>query len=213
LTGFLICLTGVDGSGKSTHAKLLKTYLEQKGYKCSSVWAAYKPFLAYYFFGFTRILGYWKYTKKESYTDPLEFAPKLVAKKLAKIMRVMYFFDYQLKILIKIRVPLFLGKVVLCDRYLYDLLMELQLSDTLSKNFSRFLPRSLPKPLVVFLMVAPESVNQTRRGFSFDFFAKRKKILLEYADSFKFVVIDSSKELTDNQNSIRNEVLERISLC
>jgi len=207
---FLICFTGVDGSGKTTHAKFLKKYLEEHGYSCRYVWGASRPFLSYFFFAFTRVLGYWKNTKKNAYTDPLEYAPRLLSTKFGKIWRLFLFIDYQLKALAKIRLPLLMGKVVICDRYFYDLLMELRLSNVSSKRFALLLSKSMPKPLVTFLMGAPETLARSRRNFSYDFFSKRNGVFLDLAKSFNFRVVNSSEALLENRRKIRQEILREI---
>jgi len=202
---FLICFTGVDGSGKTTHAKFLKEYLEEHGYSCRYVWGASRPFLSYFFFAFTRVLGYWKHTKKNAYTDPLEYAPRLLSAKFGKVWRLFLFIDYQLKALAKIRLPLLVGKVVICDRYFYDLLMELQVSNVSSEKFTSALSKSMPEPLVTFLMGVPDTLARSRRNFSYEFFPKRTEVFLDLAKSFNFRVIDSSEPLLENQRRIRQE--------
>jgi len=206
----LVCFTGVDGSGKSTHAKSLNKYFVEQGYSCRYVWCAFRPFFAYSFFIFTRILGYWKNTKKNVYTDPLEYAPKPIATRLGKVWRVLLFIDYQMRVLIKIKLPLLSEKVVICDRYFYDIIMELQLSNVSSQSFVSVLSKSLPKPTVTFLMKVPCDQAQNRRDFSKRYFERRDKILQNLSEKFSFIIIDSSQDLHDNQIRIRQEVLKRM---
>jgi len=208
--GFLICFTGIDGSGKTTHAKFLKKYLDEQGYSCIYIWGAFRPFFSYIFFGFTRCMNYWKHIKKEAYTDPLEFAPKSVAKKFGMLWRILILIDYQLKVLFKIRLPLLLGKFVICDRYFYDILMELQLSKASSKDFILLLSRTMPRSLVTFLLDVSEVTSSRRRNFSQRYFHERRKIFSEYIDVFAFVRIDSSKNFLENSETIRHEVMKRL---
>ena len=207
---FLICFTGVDGSGKTTHAKFLKKYLEEQGYSCRYVWGASRPFFSYFFFVLTRVLGYWTNTKKNAYTDPLEYAPRLFVKNLGKVWHLFIFIDYQLKALVKIRLPLLVGKVVICDRYFYDFLMEIRLSNVSSKKFTSVISKGMPKPLVTFLMDIPETLAKNRRNFSYEFFSKRNEVFLDLAENFNFRVIDSSETLLGNQRKIRQETLRRM---
>lgn len=206
---FVICFTGVDGSGKTTHAKFLKKYLEEHGYSCKYVWGASRPFLSYFFFAFTRVLGYWKRSKKNAYTDPLEYTPKHLLAKFAKMWRFFLFIDYQLKALAKIRLHLLMGKVVICDRYFYDLFMELKISNVLSERFCLLVSRSMPKPLVTFLMIASETLASSRRNFPPEFFLKRNGAFIEMAKTHGFIVIDSSTDMLENQRKIRQYTLAR----
>ena len=202
-----ICFIGVDGSGKTTHAKFLKEYLEKQGYQCKYVWGAYRLFFSYVFFITTKLLGYWKNTKNDVYTDPLEYAPKLNKKNLASIYHLFIFLDYQIIVTIKIRIPIAMGKIVICDRYIYDILMELQLSNNLSEKFFYFLIRSMPQPDITFLMNVKEDIAMHRRGFTKDFFLKRKIFLMNLSKVIEVTVVDSSKDLLKNQELIRNKTI------
>jgi len=210
---FLICFTGVDGSGKTTHAKSLMNYLNEKGFSCMLVWGASRLILSYPFFGFTRMLGYWREVRKNAYTDPLEFAPRHVAKKLEILLRILLFIDFQIRTSLKIRLPLILGKSVVCDRYFYDLLMELHLSSINSERFTTMLSRSLPQPLITFLMDAPEPLTSQRRGFSSRELAAKRQTFLRLGRLYSFAIVDASKDFLSNQKKIRALALARIGAC
>jgi len=206
--GFLVCFTGVDGSGKTTHAKALMKYLEQKGYSCVYVWGAPRPILSYIFFAFTRLMGYWEETRKNAYTNPLEYAPERIAKKFGVLLRFFLFIDFHLKTILKVRLPLILGKIVVCDRYFYDLVMELKRTEVLSKKMIFLLSKTLPQPIITFLLDAPETFIYKRRNFSHEELELKRKIFLQLAKLFKFTLIDSSKEFSYNQRRIRDLVFK-----
>ena len=208
---FLICFTGVDGSGKTTHAKSLIISLDEMGYSCKYVWGASRPILSYAFFIFTRLLGYWKKTRKNAYTDPLEYAPRNIAEKLGMVYRFFLFLDFQIKISLKIRLPLILRKPVVCDRYFYDLLMELQLSNVSSERFTTILSKTLPQPVITFLLDVPETLANQRRGFSCEELGAKRRVFLQIGKFFGFVIVDSSKDFSSNQKRIRALTLARVS--
>jgi thymidylate kinase len=200
----------VDGSGKTTHARSLMIYLDQSGYRCKLVWGGYRLIFSYAFFAFTRSLGYWKKVKQDAYTNPLEFAPERVSKKLGTLLTLLIFVDFQIRTSLKIRLPMLLRKLVICDRYFYDVLMELERSNMLSERFTRILSRTTPKPLIAFLIDAPETLTSKRRGFSREELSSKKRIYLKIAKNLGLVVIDSSREFSENQNRIRTLSLARI---
>ncbi|MEM3378391.1 MAG: hypothetical protein QW674_05540 [Candidatus Bathyarchaeia archaeon] len=205
--GVLICFTGVDGSGKTTHARSLMKYLKQTGYSCEYVWGASRPIFSYIFFAFTKLMGYWRITKENAYTNPLEYAPKRLAKKLGPLLLFLYFIDFQIKTSLKIRLPLMFGKNIICDRYFYDLLMELERSNLSSQRFVSVLSVTLPQPTVTFLLNAPEILIGERRGFSYMEIKSKMKIFLELSKVFNFIVVDSSKDFSYNHKKICEIVL------
>jgi thymidylate kinase len=206
----LICFTGVDGSGKTTHAKSLLEYLETKGYACKYVWGASRPIVSYVFLAFAKLLGYWKETKKNVYTDPLEYAPKGIAEKLGSLWRFCVFVDLQIKTSLKTRTYLVLGKVVVLDRYFYDLLMDLSVSKVSSEEFVRRISETLPRPQITFLLDAPPSLTALRRGFSLQDLQVKRETFLEMGRRFKFYIIDSSQDFEVNQQRIRDLTLAKI---
>ena len=200
---FLICFTGIDGSGKTTHARALLKFLKKNGYSCVYVWGAFRPILSYTFFASTRLFGYWKIIRKNAFTNPLEYAPKKVAKNFSWVMRLFFFIDFQIKTLLKIRLPLLLGKNIICDRYFYDLLIELELINLSSKNFVYLMLRTLPQPLITFLMDANENAINKRRNFSLKELQSKRKIFLRMGKSFNFIVINSELDYSNNQKRIQ----------
>jgi len=209
--GFLICFTGVDGSGKTTHAKSLMKYLKRKGYSCVYVWGASRPILSYIFFAFTKLMGYWKETKKNAYTNPLEYAPKKIARKFGALLNFFLFVDFHLKAFLKVRLPLTFGKIVICDRYFYDLLMELERTKVSSKRMIFLLSRTLPQPIITFMPEAPETLINKRREFPYEELKLKRNIFLQLAKLFNFVVIDTSNDFLYNQREIRDLVLKSIA--
>jgi dTMP kinase len=209
--GYLICFTGVDGSGKTTHAKSLLRFLEYNGYPCKYVRGALRPILSYAFFIFTRLIGYWKSKKQDAFTNPLENAPQGIAKKLAALLRFLFFIDFHIKTLLKIRLPLVFGKTLICDRYFYDLLMELELNNISSKFFAYILSRTLPRPIIVFLMDAPATTIKSRRNFSLEEIKLKRRTFLRMYKNFNFIIINSQIDYWCNQKRIQKLTLSSIS--
>jgi thymidylate kinase len=207
---YLICFTGVDGSGKTTHAKSLGKYLETKGYTCKYVWGASRPFLSYFFLVFTRLCGYWNETREGAYTDPLHFAPERVANRLGRMWRLCLFIDFQAKTFLRVRLPMILGSCVICDRYFYDLLMDLQVTKISSKRFSAAMSKTLPRPKITFLMDAPEDLTWQRRGFAHHEIQAKREAFMQLAELFNFVIIDSSGDFAENQHVIRTMASAKI---
>lgn len=204
----LICFTGVDGSGKTTHARHLLRFLLKKGYSSKYVWAASRPIFLYPFLVVTRILEYWKTVKKDAWTDPLENAPPSIRKKIGALYRFLLFVDFEIITLLKVQLPLLFVKVVICDRYVYDLIMELALSNLHSTSFAKLMLHATPAPKRTFFTDTPiHVVVQRRPNFTQKNIRAKQNIYRKLAKIFKFKIIDTSAQFEANQESIRKEVL------
>ncbi len=208
---FLICFTGIDGSGKTTHAKSLKDFLNRKGYSCTYVWAASRPILSLTFFAFTRILGYWKETKKGEYTDPLEFAPERLRTKLSVLWRLFIYVDFQIKVTILVRTRLLLGRIVVCDRYVYDMIMELCLSQLYTTRFADLLWKSVPRPEVTFLMDVAGKIASSRRPIPTASLSAKRQTFLKISKIFNTITIDSNRNFINNSQQIQAQTLCRLA--
>jgi dTMP kinase len=206
----LICFTGVDGSGKTSHAKALLGYLETKGYACKYVWGASRPVFSYLFFAFARVFGFWKETKKDAYTDPLEYADRRLIKILAPVWHLFLFVDFQLRTSFRIRYSLMSGKTVVCDRYFYDMLTDLSVTEKSSDEFASLISRTVPTPAIGFLLDAPENVTGGRRPISMQELHAKRMTFLAIAKVFDLIRIDSSQDFSANQQRIRALTLAKI---
>jgi thymidylate kinase len=204
--GYLVCFVGVDGSGKTTHAKSLANFVVKNGFSCAYIWGAFRPLFSYPFFALTKLLGYWKETKKDAYTDPLEFAPSQVRQKLGSVYRLLIFIDLQIRAL-PIRILLAYKNLVICDRYVYDILMELQLSNLYNRAFGNLVCRTVPQPRVTFLLDIPEKIAATRRPMNIESFSAKRETLKTMARICNFVVVDSTNEFLQNQERIRTTII------
>jgi thymidylate kinase len=212
--GVLICFVGLDGSGKSSHAKSLLSYLSARGYSCSYSWGGIKPFLSYFFLALTWLLRYWKEEQEggEYSVNPIGKAPKRICERaLIPIFRFCIFTDYLIKALLKVRLPLILGKNVISDRYVYDLIVGLVASDLSTEGtIVKLLLRTVPTNSLVFFLDAPENVISARRNIPTNDLRKRRREYLLLARSNGFYILDSSVDFWKNQLEIRKRVLPHL---
>ncbi len=211
-TGSFVCLVGIDGSGKTTHAKSLVRFLSTEGCSAAYVRAASRPVISLAFFGAMKALGYWKTTKKGMYTDPLEFAPAKIRSKLGVIWRLLLFVDFQIKTLITVRFQLVRGVLLVADRYVYDVIMELEVSSLSTPLFESLLLRTVPKPSVTFLLDVPEKIARSRRNIPIQQLLRRKIVLLKMARTYNFVVVDASRDLAANRARIQADAVRLLQV-
>ncbi len=201
----LICFSGVDGSGKSRHAKSLLHYLSNQGYSCSYAWGGIKFLSSYFFYGLTWLLGYWTKLKIEDrYSiDPLGLAPKNLRKKFLVLFRFFIFLDIQINISVKVRMPLIFGKVVICDRYIYDVITSSMVADLFTKSFSNILFQTTPAPQLSFLTDTSTEVLYARRCIPMNILDKKRKAYLDLEYSNDFFILDTSTDFERNQQKVR----------
>ena len=218
--GVLICFTGIDGSGKSTHAISVANFLSQDNVKCKYVWTRWiatslKPIVV--------LIKKWLSKRKISDKNYIEYKSakrRYLRKSLARIWQNIVLFDYFLRVLVKIEIPLLFGNVLVCDRYLYDTLVDLAVDSSYSKGQSKnmlnmYITLLFPKPDVVFLLDVPEEVALKRKGDipALTYLIDRRNFYLALAEEYPYIkVLDNSGDFNETQGKIRNEVCKILSL-
>lgn len=204
----LLCFVGVDGSGKTTHAKCIASFLRKKGYSCRYVKIVSRPILLYFFLMFTRIAGYWESNKKGVWMDPLKKASPTLRMKLGKIYRLLLFVDFLIIVLVKVILLSYFTKVLVLDRYVYDLIMELKLSSLSSNNFDKLILTLTPIPRKVFLADATlELLAQRRPDICIDNLFRKQVFYRNLAKFFGFQTFDTSISFEINQQFLQKEAL------
>lgn len=169
--GMLICFTGIDGSGKTTVAKKVTTFLKEKELSAVYVYGRIKPFLAKPLMVIGNKLFLRTYSITENYVEYSGEKKNLFSKHkfIQKIYLYVILIDYLLQLLIKIKIPLISGKVIVCDRYIYDTVIT---DIAVDMNFSTEQVLSLldkcflliPKPDMAFLVDVNEDVAYSRKN-------------------------------------------------
>ena len=210
-----ICIIGIDGSGKTSHAKALAKSLKQKGLPCKYVWARWTPqFLKPIQF----VLNKFYFKSKSVYTSNYEEYTKEKRKiignhVLGLIWQYLVLLDYFFQYLFKIRLPLLFRQIIVCDRYIYDTMVDLMVNFNFSGeetegNFMRYFLSLFTKPDLIFLLDVPEVVACKRRGDLglLNYLTDRRKIYLELSHALQASVLDNSKNFAEVQSNIVNVV-------
>lgn len=119
-----ICIMGIDGVGKTTHVNLIIEYLRKKGIKCQYQWLRFHYFFSLPLLAFCRVAGYTRLsylgnTQKCSYHEFYK----------SRIISVIYpwvlLIDTLFFTTIKVYIPMFFGTSIVCDRFVYDTLIDM----------------------------------------------------------------------------------------
>ncbi len=114
----LIFFSGVDGSGKSTHAKLLSVYIKRKGVKVVLAWMRWFAFLSYTVLVLCKFLGLTRRSRFSSHPLRLYW----IYKPIALIWFNLFLFDYAIYVLIKLISTR--GRIVIADRFMLDIFID-----------------------------------------------------------------------------------------
>lgn len=136
----LIYFVGIDGSGKTTLAKKLCDELGSKGFRVSLVWLRMNYLFTKPLLLLCRILGLTKrpvvdgrkISVHEFYRSPM----------IASLVRGLHAFDTFLHYVVKIYLPLkFTNKVIVCDRFIYDVFIDFSVEGRKANIFDSLLFR------------------------------------------------------------------------
>lgn len=114
----LLFFSGIDGSGKSTHAKLLTIYLKRRGINVVLVWMRWFAFFSYPLLALCRFL---RLTRRTRFS-PIPVRLYWLYRPIALLWLHFFLFDYLLYVLVKL---VFSRKqVVVADRFMLDVFVD-----------------------------------------------------------------------------------------
>lgn len=209
----LICFIGIDGSGKTTQAKALCESLARAGIKTRYVWTRFEPKLIKPLVAVAKGLFFRGKDVFRDYADYVKTKRNLSKNTiLLTSYQYLLLFDYFFQIFLRVRLPLMQGKVIVCDRYIYDTIADLAADydysgEEIQKALQSYL-RLFPKPDLVFLLDLPEELAYQRKGDvpSMDYLAQRRKIYLNMGKNI--VTLDATKEVIELTDIVKSSVFQ-----
>ena len=220
--GILLCFTGIDGAGKTTLARHLAKTLNQKGVKFHYVYGRYRPIISAPFLALGRSTLLRDKDIFKDYKGYTQSRRKLFRKRLPRVLfQNLLLFDQFLQIMFKIKVPLMLGRNIVCDRYAYDtIITDIMPVIDLNRSLEEMLTvikshlSLLPKPNLIFLVDVPEEIAYQRKADvpSIEYLRERRQVYLDVGRKFGMSVLDGTRELELLKSEMRNTVLQKIKL-
>jgi dTMP kinase len=229
----LICLTGVDGCGKSTQARILKERMEAAGWETATVWTGGRPYVS-------RPLV--KLVKRRL-KAPLQQADGRFAARDAGGSASDEFGDYlsksnemfrrywplrrgwtdvsltehAIEANLAVQPHLRAGRAVICDRYVYKsvvnlaILLDLPMTD-LPALLRHPAVRLVPQPDLYFLMDLPAEVAAARKTDlpSVEYVARRVSVYRALAAYAGMPVVDATQPADAVAEAIWSHVTRRV---
>jgi dTMP kinase len=204
----LACFTGIDGSGKTTVAKKLCESCATAGISCKYLWCGWRGFESWLFKPFAA------QTKRAMTKRGNE-------RGIASAHDKIPFFDYLTVLDYFIRVcPALVAsslrnRIVIVDRYIYDVILGLHGADSKSFRFVVWLLMWFPQPTVIFYIKVPPEIAFARKDDipSLEFLSRsdeEKQKLLKEISVDQLIVLDGTRsvnELTEDAFRIAAELI------
>lgn len=212
--GMIVSLSGIDGSGKSVHARSLASAFETAEVKARTFWS--------------------RFGSSAHWTDPDRPGPETAgasdtATSLARrrqrlrhpVVRSGWLL-YNLTGLVlrynwHVRSRRWLGDVVICDRYTYDAVVEIRASLPDSPGLSRGAERLLiglsPRPDVAWLMDVPADVTVARQAdecrstSSCEELARQRSAYMTLAGTYGLKVLETHSRPAETTSRVVRETL------
>ena len=201
-----IYLSGCDGTGKSTQVELLLKWLAARHMRPYHLWLRYPYLLSLLLLAYARRRGYsWSEQTGQVRHGYWDFRPSWL---LRACLPWSLLLDALLISLFKVYVPLWLGRTIVCERFVWDALVDLAVAMN-DCNLYRRLPGRLyhylipPQAMVIILDLDAATIRERRADLRLD---KRLETRL---DMFRCLARERSLPVLSSRLPIR-ELSQRI---
>jgi thymidylate kinase len=211
VSGSLIVLSGLDGSGKSTQAALLAERLRGEGVRARAIWNRWNPFISAPFIRIAR--RHLRVTEGVGNDDYRSFTEakrkKMRSAWKRNVWQLMVWSEYSLQVHGRLFRHRIAGTKVICDRYVYDTLIDIAINFSVGANdirelMSHPLLSLFPKPaLVIFIDIDPE-VGAARKsdGTPPTYLADRRAYYAALSHMLSAPLIDGGASVTSVSDTI-----------
>jgi len=209
----IIIISGIDGSGKTTIIEAVEHELAKQNCASRYVWLRYNHYLTKILLAFCRIIGLTKY---EHFKHSRVGYHNFDGSKIISWLFVFFTFIDTLGVaIVKVYLPaIFSKKIIICDRWIIDILIDLEVDTGLTLSQESFVSRLfnslIPENSQYFIILRDFDVVRRIRDESINDrnFPRRFKLYERHAKDARVQVINNNGNL---ENTIR-QVVDLVSL-
>ena len=163
--GFIVSFSGIDGSGKTVHVQSLVSVFEIAEVKAHRYWTRFGSSAQAINLGQTELE---KVRISDTATSLIRRRKKLRYPTVRSAWLIYNLISLILRYNFQVRLMRWLGGVVICDRYIYDAMVEISASlpedSELSRRAEWLLTHLCPEPDVAWLVDVPADISVVRQA-------------------------------------------------
>jgi thymidylate kinase len=201
-----ICLLGVDGVGKTLHARQLKEALSQNGVRTKYVWLRFVHITTLFLLGYCRVAGLTIYEDISgiSVGKHCFYKSKLVAYIYPRLLYI----DLLPAYLLKIVIPRLMGQTIICDRFVFDTIIDLMIDlnndhfheTSIGRKYLHLVPEDAK---LILLDLDLELIHKRRPELAVDaLLARRQGLYRKLAQTYGIPIIDNAQSVSSVQKDI-----------
>lgn len=214
-----ICITGIDGVGKTTHVNLILEHLREKRINCQYKWLRFYHLFSLPLLAFCRIAGYTRLSTLGNF-QKCSYHEFYKSRFISAIYPWFLFFDMLLFTTINVYIPMFFGISIVCDRFVYDTLIDTAVAvkdhEIYKKSVGKLFLKLIPKNANFVMLDLDKSTIFSRRPELKDdaTFDERYLLYKEFSNEFKINIIFNGKDITGNSTieNINHKILNQMGV-
>lgn len=203
-----ICISGIDGVGKTTHVNLVLDYFRSQGIRCSYKWMRFHHLLSLPVLVYCRVRGYTRRSSSGKYN--FSYHEFWRSRFISLIYPWTLYIDTMIVAIFKIYLPILFGTTIVCDRFVYDTLIDLSLATRDKEIYNRIVGKLFLKLLpndarIVVITLDKPTILFRRSELRFDdLFDERYSLYQAYTRQFSIACVENDGEVQKVNTTIRS---------